>query len=86
MCDCRRGVKDEKIEDEIFNTFTVHRVVHESFYACAHVIFSKTFISHDGLWQRLSVGADVKLLRTFEEWRVRRTETTHRRLCFRYEV
>lgn len=60
--------KDEKTEDEIFNTFTVYRVMHRSFYPCAHVIFSKIFISHDGLWQRLSVGADVKLLRTFTEW------------------
>lgn len=60
--------KDEKTEDEIFNTFTVYRVMHQSFYPCAHVIFSKIFISHDGLWQRLSVGADVKLLRTFTEW------------------
>lgn len=66
VCVIAEGVKDEKIKDEIFNTFTVYRVVHESFYACAHVILSKTFISHDGLWQRLSVGADVKLLRTFK--------------------
>ena len=39
--------KDEKTEDEIFNTFTVYRVMHQSFYPCAHVIFSKIFISHD---------------------------------------
>lgn len=41
--------EDGKTEDEIFNTFTVYRVMHQSFYPCAHVIFSKTFISHDGL-------------------------------------
>lgn len=41
--------EDGKTKDEIFNTFTVYRVMHQSFYPYAHVIFSKTFISHDGL-------------------------------------
>lgn len=50
-----------RAEDGVSTIASMRSAVYQSFSLCTRVIFSKTLMSHGGLWQRLSVGADVKL-------------------------